>query len=305
MTGPSGEILIDGISAFSQFGVYALNYRGLLGWAPLKEITATDWPEEDGIEVDLSSPVLDSREFELEIGVLPGGSLANFIAAISDTSYHDYTFPEIAGTYRLRLIGQPSYRTFNRAEITTLVMAEDNPLQGYTYQAPASAVGAPQGYEIDDISLSSYGLFIAAGSDDEINKMPAVKESLLIRSATTSGVTYDNAPVVFQPKDVTLNCVMRASSALEFQRNSKALLYDLIRPGKRTLFVEKAENEYPCYYKQSQITRVETIHDRIWAEMSITLVFVSFRINGEETLLATEGEEVIITEDGESFIDLQ
>lgn len=42
----------------------------------------------------------------------------------------------------------------------------------------------------------------------------------------------------------------------------------------------------------------------MWLEFGLTLTFTSFRINGVEYLLATEADELVITEDGEYYIDL-
>ena len=45
-------------------------------------------------------------------------------------------------------------------------------------------------------------------------------------------------------------------------------------------------------------------HGKIWWVFDLTLVFTSFRVEGEEYLLASEDDMLIITEDGESAIDL-
>lgn len=55
---------IDGISICNRFGVWVTKggYNGLLAFPAMKEPESNDWPEEDGIEVDLSDPKLEPKE---------------------------------------------------------------------------------------------------------------------------------------------------------------------------------------------------------------------------------------------------
>jgi hypothetical protein len=43
---------------------------------------------------------------------------------------------------------------------------------------------------------------------------------------------------------------------------------------------------------------------KIWLEFTLTLLFTSFRLEGEEVLLASEDAMLIITEDEDNAIDL-
>ena len=55
------NLYIDGESALGRFGVRVTRggYNGLLAYPSLREPEANDWPEEDGIEVDLTDPKLE------------------------------------------------------------------------------------------------------------------------------------------------------------------------------------------------------------------------------------------------------
>ena len=53
-------IYIDDIDIYARYGVVITSggYDGLLAFPALKDPEANDWPEEDGVEVDLSDPKL-------------------------------------------------------------------------------------------------------------------------------------------------------------------------------------------------------------------------------------------------------
>ena len=97
---------------------------------------------------------------------------------------------------------------------------------------------------------------------------------------------------------------MRAKNLTEFWRNYNALLFDLVRPGERSLYADSTGYEYPCYYKSCSVTEFYPT-GKIWFKFDLTLVFTSFRIEDDEYLLASESGEWIMTEDGEFAIDLR
>ena len=88
------------------------------------------------------------------------------------------------------------------------------------------------------------------------------------------GLIYDEEGlVVFNAKDVQLECLMKAGSISEFWRNYDALLYDLIQPGERILFVDATGVEYPCHYKSC--STMEFFRDSgVWWRFILTLRFV-------------------------------
>ena len=119
-----------------------------------------------------------------------------------------------------------------------------------------------------------------------------------------SGAIYDGEFVVFTAKEVKLKCAMRATTAEEFWRNYKALLFDLTRAEERLLYVEKTGYEYPCYYKNCTSSKFLPMKGKIWWVFDLTLVFTSFRVLDDEYLLTSEDGELVISEDGKFAIDL-
>jgi hypothetical protein len=186
-----------------------------------------------------------------------------------------------------------------------LKFADDFPLEGYSYVAPLTSFDSTTGYEIDGTDLGRYGVAVLEGTIAEITKTPTVKQNLLRNIGSKSGAIYDGERVTFQTKDVRLNCLMRATTMEEFWRNYNALLFDLTRPEGRTLYVESQEEEYPCYYKSSAVSRFYPAPDKIWLEFGITLVFTSFRVGDDDYLLASEDGELFVLENNEdTFIDM-
>ena len=60
----SGRLYIDGQDVYKQFGMYVSDngWNELVAMPPLKSVDSNDWNEEDGIEADLSAPVLNTRD---------------------------------------------------------------------------------------------------------------------------------------------------------------------------------------------------------------------------------------------------
>lgn len=301
------RLYIDGKDAYAEWRVFLTNgsYRDLIRFAPLKNVESNQWQEIDGAEFDLSAPVLDSRE--LSIGFASHGSSGNlgaFMELLSDRAYHDFEFRELERTYKLRLVSQPNLELCGHLGIFTLSFADDFPQQGYKYKAPDSDMVPVQGYEIDAVDFSEYGVWVLKGSLTEIKKSPAVKMNLLRDIISQKGAIYDGKEVIFQTKEVKLSCLMRANSLTGFWQNYDALLFDLSKPNERSLYVENTGYEYPCYYKSCSVSEFYTT-GKIWFKFDITMVFTSFRVEDDEYLLASEAGQWIMTEEGDFAVDLK
>lgn len=318
-----GKFYIDEKDAYLAYGLFVANngYNGLIAFPGFKDLDENDWSEEDGIEVDLSSPVLNTREFSINFYCCDYFKALDFIALVSDGSFHTYNFIEAGCSRRLRLVSEPSKKIHRNIETFSLSFADDFPMEGYNYIKPIIDGGIPlqEGYEIDGKLLSSYGVFVLDGSDTEITKMPSVKKNLLIDIPSKSGAIYDGKHVVFQKKDVTLKCWTRCKNVAAMWQNLNAFVHDLIsltdkidgagyeyKDAERILYVESFGEEYPCYFNGLSASKFQLLSgSRVWLEFDLTLTFTSFRVNGVEYLLSSEAGELITTEDGEYYIDLK
>lgn len=303
----SGRFYIDGKDAFTEYGIYVQEggYNELVAFPPLKAVTSNDWQEEDGIEPDLSEPTLNTKEFSLKI-VLSGMDYrwGGFIERLSDKAYHTFDFREIGRTYRLRLVSNPNTDLATHLGFITIKLADDFPLDGYTYKEPESTVPGSDYYELDGKPFSVYGVHVLEGTLNEIEKSPNVKTSLLRNINKLNGALYDGEKVTYKAKDVKINCLMKAASLTELWRNYNALLYDLVRPEQRLLYSDETGNEYPCHYKSCSVSEFYA-SDKIWLKFTVTVCFISFRLEDDEFVLAAETRDLVVTEDGEFAIDLR
>lgn len=301
-----GRLYIDGKDAFIEYGAYVREggYNELVAYAPLKKVHYDEWPESDGAEADLTAPRLDTKTFKMSLA-LTGAfyRLGGLIESLSDRAYHTFDFRSIHRTYRLRLVSHTDIKTAYQLGLITLQFADDFPLDGYKYVAPSSSVSECLDYELDDVPMTAYGVRVLNGTLDEIKKSPAVKQNLLKNIKTLNGAIYDGEVVFFKTKDVKIKCLMRANTLDELWRNYDALLYNLIQPEERRLYVDDMVEEYPCHYKSCQVSKFYP-SGKIWLEFTLTLVFTSFRLRDEDYLLATEDNMLVITEDGENAIEL-
>ena len=286
-----GQLYIDNQDVFIELGVATLqgNYGELVAFPSSKTPDSNDWTEEDGKEFDLSALNLDTKDITLDFGFLSEWKFNDLVAMLSDMAYHDFNFPHLGRTFRLRLSSQNSFEIYS-------------PL--------------PKGYELDGVDLSAYGVLILKGTNTEILKTPAVKKNLLQNFKRQDGAIYDGEYVKFQTKDVNLKCLMRAPDFETFWRNRDALLHDLTKlstktddegyeysDAERIFYCDEWSESYPCYYKSCKTDDFNPLGG-IWWEFTLTLVFTCFRLEETDYLLACEAGEFIITEDGEFYIDL-
>lgn len=274
-----GSLYIDGTDVYLSYGVFVTQggYNGLVNYPALKAVLYNDWPEEDGIEADLSNPVLNTKDFTVSFACNKKGQLTYFFGLLSDMSYHKFEFRDIGKTFILRLVAQPDYFWHKSGDVFTLTFADDFPLRDYTYVEPVRTVPVT-GYVLDDRDFADYGVTIREDTLSEVLKLPAVKPKLYYNYATFPGAYYDDAPVNYQSKDVNVYCTLRADTFAEFWRNYDALLYDLTRPNERTLYVSSVNTRNKCFYRSSAISGFTYVNDKIWADFTLVLTFTSFRL---------------------------
>ena len=105
-------VYIDGIDALATYGLRLgdSSLASLIQWAELKDVYANDWHEEDGIEPDLTNPVLDTRKCTLSfVGNATTAQVDEFVALWSNGAYHVLT-TTVGFSYRLRLVSNDSLK---------------------------------------------------------------------------------------------------------------------------------------------------------------------------------------------------
>lgn len=272
----NGRLFIDGHDAYTDYGVYVVQggWNELIAMPPLKAVEYNDWHEDNGIEVDLSEPVLDTREVVIMFAMKDVYNDYNsFVELLSDNAYHTFDCVYIGRVYRLRMVGMPWRVSEGSMSVLSIKFADDFPLYNYTYKMPIRTILQEVTYLIDDKSLSNYNVRVLRGTLASLTKMPDVKPNLLINSSTQSGASYDNSEVTFKGKDVVLSCLMTADDLTTLWRNYDALLYDLTRPNARMFGGSRLEDTYPCYYKSCQVEDFYPDEGKAWLVFHLTLTF--------------------------------
>ena len=283
----SGCLYIDGVDVYTEYGVYVIEggWMELVNLPPLKTVTSNDWQEEDGVEVDTESFVLNTREVTLKFAVSGAYSrIAQFIEYLSDRTVHTFLCAEIGRTFRLRLVSTASLEYLPLLGFLSMKFADDYPLDGYTYAEPTGGgLAAIDAYRIDGVRFSDYGVRLLKGSLAEVLKTPNVKTALLRNIPSQAGAIYDTEGVVtYKTKDVKLTCLLRADSLSEMWRNYYALLYNLVRPMQHVLYVDALGQSFDCYYKSCSVSDFVPT-GRVWLQFTLTLTFT-----GDSRIIVTE-----------------
>ncbi len=301
----TGRLYIDGTDAYSAWGIFPVRggYSGLAAMPKLKAVETNDWQEEDGIEADLESPVLDTRSFTVSLGVLDVDyGVDAFLAAVTDGAYHTWNFAEAGRTLKLRVTSFPALESLRILGTFSVGVSDDFPLADYEYAEPQSAMGfGSAGVSLDGTDLSAYGIRVLKGTLDSFRRPSDAKENMLRKISTEAGVIYDGESVTLKKRDVSVNCLMRAKTNAELWRNCDALLYNLSGSGERTLAVEALRGSFACYYSGMSVSEFVPAlggGSPAWLEFRLTLTLTTGSAAYIEALLASEAGAYVITEDG-------
>lgn len=291
----TGKTTIDGLDLYDTYGVYITygGYNSLVSYPPLKAVPFNDWPEENGKEVDLTNPVLDTKAFSISFAVASGGNARNFFLSLTDGAYHTFDFTEIGyNSVILRMIGQQNLKLSPQGDqfLFSLTFSDDFPLRSYLYLSPnLGAETIESDYIIDGINLSAYGIRVLQGSAAEILKLPEIKQKLSRKYADQPGIlnglganlyTFDTQDIVTQTKEVTLNLLLTTDTLVKFWRNYRSFLYDLKRPYERYMYVlEINPLGDSCFYKKSTVNQFLVGGGKVWCQFSLTLEFPNFKID--------------------------
>lgn len=304
-----GKLFIDGNDAFIEYGVFVerYGYKALIQAPPFKSVDSTEWDEYDGAEYDLSEPVLDSKTFAIAFCITDITSASDMFELLSDKAYHTFDFRELGKTFRLRLTSNGSLSSKVKLGKMSLSFSDDFPTPDAADPYPERASDVRQsGYELDDIDFARFGVYILNGTDDNILKAPNVRQNLTIDTNGEAGVTYDDEVVMYRPKDVVVKMLIRANDVTTFWKRWNSLFTALIKPETRRLYIDKTVEEFDCFYKKCSVSKFDILRNgRVWCEFSVTMTFTNSRPTGNYALLVTEDDELVLTEDEESYILLR
>lgn len=300
------RLFIDGHDAFIEYGIFVEQggYKQVIQFPAFKSssIDTTEWLDDDGIEVDLESPQLDTRTLQIQFCITNVRYAEDLFDELSIGAYHTFEFRDIKRTYRLRMTQNGSFKSKIKLGKLTLTFADDFPVMptGDFYLLGKTDI-RQVGYEVDGIDFSQFGAYILDGTDDSIRKAANVRENLKISTKDMRGVIYADSSVKFKSKDVTLKCLINCDGIDEFWRRYNALFAVILDANERRFYYSALGNEYQCYYKSMSVSKFDIIRrNHVWCEFSIVLTFIDYRLVGQYMLLAHEDFAFVEVEvDGE------
>lgn len=306
----TGHLLVDRVDVAAVYGV-AMTAGGLnsvLSWPPLKTPPSNDWQEDDGLDLDLTAPMLDVQEVSLPfvaVGVFT--RLSAFMAMLATGSYHRFEWPEIGVRKVLRVVQQSALSYADNFTTFTLKLACDTPLKFDPAQTcvPVSCVAAADDYTLDGVNFRNYGVRVLMGTLGELIRQPDVKPHLLRNISTQPGAVYDPIGTVrFKSREAKINCLARADCIEDLWCNMSCLLRDLTKPGQRLVGITAIDSFVACHYKSCTVS--EFFADkRPWLKFSVTVV-VTQPVHGfdDEVVIATESGAVLTTQSTDSAINV-
>ncbi len=295
---------IDGVDIYAQYGAYLLGYEGLFGWPELKATEVMEWPDEEGVDINLSRPCVASRKLEISFRIESGKSV-DFLDFLYSTQIKDYNIPSLGINKTLRLVGCSEISVIRKMGVVTLVLTEDNPLQKYEYTEPITSINIAHHkgvFEIDGRDITAYGCVVLAGTTSAMSAYPSIGKVLAVDVSSQNGECVDSdAPLIKMGRDVTVQLLLRAKNITEFWRNYNALFHDLIQAGERTVEYMGGIS-FQAYYKRQEIQDVSPPRcegDSVWMKFSLTLTTLS-----PFYILSMEDWEVVIDETATYYIRL-
>lgn len=265
-------MIINGINIKNKYSAILLDgsLNDVLEYPKLKKPETNDWAEEDGLEVDLVSPVLDKKNINISF-LINELEIEEFVEFLLSTTYKDYYFTELGVSVNLRFLEIKGIHKEQEKFRIDIKLVDDKPLNGYSYEDPKlEAVSA--NLEMDGMDLSKYGISVLEGSENNLEEIVKAKKKLLITSKYISGVEVSEEVSKKQAKKAKLNLFIKQNKA-DFLKGYKSFLYDLVKPDERTLLFNG--KTYKAYYSDSKIKDLIIENGFVWCNFIVSIIVIS------------------------------
>ncbi|TXD47331.1 hypothetical protein [Polaribacter sp. IC073] len=243
--------------------------EAVLQYPKIKKPVSNDWAEHDGLEVDLSSPKLDSKGIDLNL-LIDETKIDLFITFLLAKTYRVYHFSKLNTSFKLRFSGISDIEKIQGKCFIKLKLENDAPLKDYVYSVP-NLTASSYNYTVDNVDISTYGIVPLQGSKDGLEGALNTKDKLEIKSNYTSGVKVAEQISKKQENKAILNLFMNQSTA-NFLKGYNAFLYNLIQPNARVLVANG--KTYNFYYESSKISDLVVSEGKVWCKFSLNIVTI-------------------------------
>lgn len=261
----------------NDFGIWIPKggYNDLFLLPAMKPPKFNDWPESNGIQVDLKAPKLES--LTATVGFMAsraGADVPGFVDFLARPGYRAMEFPYLGRTFGFRLNETVEQRIYTQT-VTSFVLSLT--LDAPTCPAPFAWVDpsvriVESAYRLDDTLLSDYGIFVTKGRNS-LTRAASVKQNLTRNVSIMDGQLYDAGIVRLNSKEVTLQCCLKAATTAAWWSCRDALFATLMKPGERTLSYRSMN--YPVFYRSMTDARLITLQTGLtMVEFSLNLTVI-------------------------------
>lgn len=269
----TGELFIDGVDVYDIYGVFVEGngYDGLLGFPAMVTPDSNDWAEEHGIEVDLSEPKLQAREFTMDFAHL-GVAWEIFYDFLATPGIRLLNVPALGKNWQVRVVEMTKLEGYDGIDLLSVRFAEDSIDIPTGYPAANASGLLTSVVSLDGKTLDKYGIILTGGLDD-LAKAPKLKRNLTRTALSIDGQEYDSGVVRFAQKQVTFKCCLNTIQTADFNNLYNAFFGDLLKPGLRKIGYKG--KTYDAYYSHTANWRLLTMASQVVCEFDVTLVIIN------------------------------
>ena len=282
---------IDGVNILTTYSATLLygSLNSLIEYPDIKPPKKNDWAEYDGIEVDLSNPVLDKRNVTLTFLILED-KIDSFVTFLLAKTYRDYYSKDLNYTFTLRCLEIVDIDKTQPKFAIKIKLSDDFPLKDYVYEGLSRIIyfssttitwdrtdiffgqsSTDYGFVIDDISSSAYGILLLEETNDSLDSSAKTKNKLEIESNFISGVFVAEQASKKKEYSATLDLFFK-ESVVNFMKGYNAFLYNLIKPENRILAING--KTYNFYYDKSKVITLIVINNVVWCNFEVNIVLI-------------------------------
>ena len=268
----TGKVLIDGVDIKSTYGAYIVDggYDDVPVFSDMKAPEKNEWFESNDVEVDLSSPCVESQKMSFRF-MMKGtmDMLQSFVDFIMSKRTHAVEMVDIERTRTLRVFDVGASRISSICNIK-LDMYDDDPRVGLDYVEPSSS-RTLVGLSLDGVDVSKYGCLLT-GSIDGLFPDIRMKENKLDESDYSDGQEHSNESGIYVERgDVRFRLIMRSDDKADFWNKRDALFLDLTKEGERTISWKGRDTK--VYYKSCNSVEFD-YSGRSWWEFELTFGYI-------------------------------
>lgn len=264
----TGKVLMDGVDIKSTYGAYIVDggYDDVPAFPEMKDPEKNEWFESNDVEVDLSSPCVESQK--MLFGFMMKGTmdmLQSFVDFIMCKRTHVVEMVDIERTRTLRVFDVGASRISSICNIK-VNMYDDDPRVGLVYVEPSSSMKLV-GLSLDGLDVSKYGCLLS-GSIDGLFPDIRMKENKLEESDYSDGQEHSNESGIYvESGDVRFRLIMRSDDKADFWNKRDALFLNLTKEGERTISWKGRDTK--VYYKGCNSVEFD-YSGRSWWEFELT-----------------------------------